>query len=427
MHVEYKNRSLIVAILMQIAVRIRFFFESWCLLKPFIKKDFNEYGSPYRPKDCPTIGYWETLGFKILWFLSALLRDLIPIAIIAIVSQTFAVLKFFHVRLEKRCIRKLEESGYDFKKNREIPIPEFDWENSDPQLLYENFIKRPHPVVLRGFMKGSKLLKEFKWDEVMNKYGDEDILVTNKEKDGFLGKLKDVNNPNLYIHNSEILFRKYKHIFNLIETERLEPYAGNMKAAYSQIFIGRYGTGSPLHAAGTNNFFYMIDGTKKWYFIDPNDSCFQYPFYHTGRAAAISFCLHPDVFEEETFPLMKYCPYYTATLNEGDVLFNPAWWFHSIKNISEKSVAMATRWYPNGIVGSNLRMTEEDYNISRMASYTFFFGTGSFRFLHEILRNPSPTINEHLTIREKKSRYVHNQYEAAYKPGLLRLGYRFTF
>jgi len=171
----------------------------------------------------------------------------------------------------------------------------------------------------------------------------------------------------------------------------------------------------------------MINGKKKWYFIDPNDSILISPFWQHGVAANFTFALYPDEYEEETFPLIKYCPYYTAILEEGDVLFNPPWWFHAIKNISEKSVAIASRWHINGIAGCELKMTEEDYNINRFSSLVFFTGINSFPFLHGILYEPSPSFDEHVTLREKNNRFYHNQWLAAFKPGLCRLGYRFTF
>ncbi len=56
---------------------------------------------------------------------------------------------------------------------------------------------------------------------------------------------------------------------NSLNTKRLEPYMGHLKESWSQFFMGRQGTGSSMHAASSINMFYMIDGTKKWYFVDP--------------------------------------------------------------------------------------------------------------------------------------------------------------
>ena len=34
----------------------------------------------------------------------------------------------------------------------EIPIPEYDWRNGNPDEFHQTFVKTPHPVVLRGFL-----------------------------------------------------------------------------------------------------------------------------------------------------------------------------------------------------------------------------------------------------------------------------------
>jgi hypothetical protein len=67
--------------------------------------------------------------------------------------------------------------------------------------------------------------------------------------DGYPGKLREVNTPNVYLHNSEKMFSKYPGIRDLFDYERLAPYL-RKKVGYEQIFVGREGTGSPFHDAG---------------------------------------------------------------------------------------------------------------------------------------------------------------------------------
>lgn len=195
-----------------------------------------------------------------------------------------------------------------------------------------------------------------------------------------------------------------------------------MKVGYEQIFVGREGTGSPFHHAAVHNMFYMIDGEKKWWFVDPYDSFLAYPVSVLGRAAGILLCLWPDDYNKAAFPLFSYCPVYSATLKPGDVLYNPPWWWHSIKNVTPTSVAVASRWHTDGICGKNFLMTEEDYDIDRISSLFFFLGTKSWAFMHSILQTPSPRFDEHATLREKNNRYVHNQIKFAELGGVEALG-----
>lgn len=194
-----------------------------------------------------------------------------------------------------------------------------------------------------------------------------------------------------------------------------------MKVGYEQIFIGREGTGTPFHHAANYNFFYQITGAKRWYFIESFDTFLMYPIAIFGRAANASMCLYPDVYNKQAFPLFHYAPVYSTVLQPGDVLYNPAFWWHAIKNdVTPTSVAVASRWHTNGICGgwSNLSTAEENYDIYRVGSLFFFLGAASYQFLHGILQTPSPRYDEHQTLREKNNRFVHRQWDMHTNGGL---------
>ena len=292
----------------------------------------------------------------------------------------------------------------DWKK-RVMQVPEYDWKNGNPEVFYQTFVKRPHPVVLRGFMKDEALLKEYSFDKLLKKYGELDVLLTKREIDGYPGKLKDVNNPNIYLHNSEVLFNKYPEIWDCMKTAKLEPYL-KKKCGFAQLFVGRQGTGTPLHAAWSNNFFYQVDGTKRWYFIDPYDNYLCSPMMMRGIGVRFYLGLYPDDYDKSMMPAFKYCPYFYTDLQPGDMVFNPPWWGHAIQNTSEKTVGIAARWLTDGVVGAEWTSMEENYDIDRMASMLFFAGLDSWKTLQVILADHSPKYDEHMTLREVKSRLV---------------------
>ena len=62
--------------------------------------------------------------------------------------------------------------------------------------------------------------------------------------------------------------------------------------------MGRQGTGTPLHAASNTNFFYQVDGTKRWYLIDPYDNYLANPFMGWGLAAISCIGLYPDDYKD---------------------------------------------------------------------------------------------------------------------------------
>ena len=329
------------------------------------------------------------------------------------------MLNWVHEWLTRRLIKQFKESGFDASK--ETPVPEFDWRNEKPEVMLETFVKSRTPVVLRGFMKDKALLKELNWESLHRKFGDEDVFLTKPELDGYDGKLKEVNDPQTYLHNSECLFNKYPELRNLFEYEALEPYC-NMKVGYEQLFAGRSGTGTPFHHAAVFNMFYQIDGTKKWWFVEPYDSYLCYPLQIFGKAAGMMAVIWPGEGNQKDFPLFDYCPRLSVVLEPGDVMFVPPWWWHAIKNTSETTVAVASRWHTNGICGHKLMMTEEDYEVDRMSSFGFMMGPSSWKFLHSILQTPSPRFDEHITLREKFNRFVHHQLKWNREGGLKALG-----
>ena len=105
------------------------------------------------------------------------------------------------------------------------------------------------------------------------------------------------------------------------------------------------------------------------------------------------------------------------------MLFNPPWWWHAIRNVTETTVAVATRWHTGGIAGHNLLMTEENYDVYRIGSLFFLLGLNSLPFLQGILQTPSPRKNqESMTIRETKNRFTHDQRNYAEAGGVTNLG-----
>ncbi len=59
-----------------------------------------------------------------------------------------------------------------------MPVPEYDWENGNPEEFRRLFIDSPHPVILRGFMKGTPLVQNFTFDKILERFGNEEVLMS---------------------------------------------------------------------------------------------------------------------------------------------------------------------------------------------------------------------------------------------------------
>jgi hypothetical protein len=129
----------------------------------------------------------------------------------------------------------------------------------------------------------------------------------------------------------------------------------------------------------------MIEGRKKWTFWHPDYLCLVYPFFpkngiYFGSISGIRDMNDPNI--PTQFRLLQYAPSYEIVLEEGDVLFNPGPWWHAIKNLTETSLAFATRWtYPETIPSTNQLQycqiaNPEIYKIFK----EIYKNTGSFNF-----------------------------------------------
>jgi hypothetical protein len=296
-----------------------------------------------------------------------------------------------------------------------MPLPEWDWESGDPAEFYERFVRNPHPVVLRGAARAMADSGDWTFENLLDRYGQEDVLLTTRERDGEEGRLEALRSDKVYLHNSEILFRRHPELANDFPLDPLADLCG-LEPTYMQLFVGREGTGTPFHCAANWNWFFNLEGRKAWEIVDPRHGFLLYPAAFAGVSAAMALCGFADDYDKEFFPAFKWCPVYRVTLEPGDVLFNPPWWWHAIRNVSPTTVAVASRWMKGGQVGTQFRTVEEDYEISRMRSWLYMAGPESWLNLHSVLRHPSPAINNEITVREKRVRFTDKQRMLATQP-----------
>jgi hypothetical protein len=135
-----------------------------------------------------------------------------------------------------------------------MPLPEFDWRSRSPAEFEREFVDRPHPVVLRGFASDCEAVKNWSFRSLLERFGDEEVLLTTEKLDGEPGRMREVDSGSVYLHNSEILFRKYPELADAVPLGALERFT-SLKPTYMQLFLGREGTGTPFHSAANWNWF----------------------------------------------------------------------------------------------------------------------------------------------------------------------------
>jgi len=109
----------------------------------------------------------------------------------------------------------------------------------------------------------------------------------------------------------------------------------------SQLIVGRGSndsddtTGTGWHCAAGNNWFIQVVGRKRWYFMDPKYSAYMFPL----RGGKVNMMTGDRNMGE----LQKHLHIRHADLEAGDLLYNPDWEWHTIKNYEGLSIGCPIR------------------------------------------------------------------------------------
>lgn len=223
----------------------------------------------------------------------------------------------------------------------------------DKAHFYNNYVKTRKPVILDGAAKDWLCCKEWSLEYIKELYGeDEIVLLEDKVADNEIKKLADV------IDNIRSGGSKYYRFYPLFyrHPERLQDFdikwLRSMRQRFSfsesiQAFIGGKGTITHLHNAFPPNLFVQVFGEKQWFLYDdyytpivdphPAQNIYRYAPYIGEKPF--------DPFAEKNikFPQYKYIHGYEVNLRAGDILWNPPYVWHTVKNVSD-SIGVGYRW-----------------------------------------------------------------------------------
>ena len=151
----------------------------------------------------------------------------------------------------------------------------------------------------------------------------------------------------LYLNNSSAVFDDNKRLRkDLMIGDITRLFTKRKPKPTAQIFIGIQGTRTDLHCAMAPNLFYNSYGKKNWVFIAPKDTHFlRSNLSRSGVYATSDYSIYADTLPEH-FDAIEV---FEATLQPGDVLFNPAFWWHSVYNETDYTIGVATRLFDGTI------------------------------------------------------------------------------
>lgn len=128
------------------------------------------------------------------------------------------------------------------------------------------------------------------------------------------------------------LLEKFPELLDDFDHDFFRQMSGNDFGLTFQLFIGGQGSYTPLHNAMTPFFFVNVCGVKRWTLFsnhhlavfDPRPDGFG---YNHSEARV-------DMSNADEFPGFDCVDRMEAVLHPGDVLYLPAWMWHSVKNDS---------------------------------------------------------------------------------------------
>eukprot|EP00968_Pinguiococcus_pyrenoidosus_P008320 scaffold585_cov237-Pinguiococcus_pyrenoidosus.AAC.4 len=121
---------------------------------------------------------------------------------------------------------------------------------------------------------------------------------------------------------------------------------------------GRLTTGTSWHCAMASNWFILVVGKKRWYFMDPKYSLYMQP--------AINGKVSVQTFRYDMSDILPHLPLQYADVEAGDLLFNPDWYWHRVEN------------YPGFVFAVPIREFVVTRSLANNAMYTLFGGINKF-------------------------------------------------
>ncbi len=298
------------------------------------------------------IGAFERKAFDALWFAEHVVGE-------KAMGHPLLRRSFDTTRraLRNHIGRQLAKRG----PGRVLPIEER--RDLGPEEFGEEYLRHARPVVLRGAAAKWECCLKWSPQWFADAYGDDAMQIIHLEQDWNRDhKIEDstlrevigsMGSGAMKYARFVPLFARHPELFEHFDLEFLAAYVGRPIKLWgddgdgiglrSQCFIGERGTTTSLHNAMSNNIFIQCHGRKLWTIIPPAyNAVINPPVLRTpGYFAAF---LDPTRPNPDEFWMFEHCDRYEVTLEEGDVFYNPPFYWHHVYNPVD-SIGIGIRWY----------------------------------------------------------------------------------
>jgi len=229
--------------------------------------------------------------------------------------------------------------------------------------LHSAMAQTGEPAVIRGLLYDEHFgnLTELTVDRLRAEYGDTEVGVfTHMTKDKSVIDMPFSEFADKMGDASELLYARAMPDTLNLWTKRLDlkwitdelvgkPAAAmfthlttvgsSMNGKLPLAFVGSNQVWTQCHCDLGTSVFMAVQGRKRWVLYPPSQSQYLYPY---GQYRNVAYNAGLDVFD----PNMTHTPEfakargYEVTLNTGDVLIFPSFWWHGVQNLDEHTVGI---------------------------------------------------------------------------------------
>jgi hypothetical protein len=227
-------------------------------------------------------------------------------------------------------------------------------DNPSPEQL-DRCIRQHRPAIFTGLMKGQTATKSWDVPYFKEKLGDRSVKVVSHDKPKLFWDpergLPVRAQP--FSEFAERVFQRKEPSFSYLQDDInslpmiRDDYALPRMMQEKQLFRGKFwlsGAGliTPLHYDPVETFHWVIRGSKRFVSYRPGVRRF-YPF-PAGSTAPFISQVDPDDPQPQRFPRFAGAKPVEFWVNEGEILYLPAFWWHQVYSEGDVNVSLNFVW-----------------------------------------------------------------------------------
>lgn len=254
-------------------------------------------------------------------------------------------LESFQLKLRQKLAKKLKLSDI---RGQEIRIDSV--ESLDVKDFHQNYVSRGLPLLIKGGCKSWPCSSKWNFKYLEDEFGDaefnlasyrgfvpltedetpDDIAAQVNKKASIKEMIQSMGEDNsIYMRFCPIM-EEYQDLIEDLDKNWIKKMAKSYLGFSYQSFMGGANKKTPIHAGMTAFFFVLPYGKKKWTLFPNHYDGIIEPaitrFAHNFSDVDIS---RPDL---GLYPGFDSLDRYVCEMEEGDILYVPAWLWHEVEN-----------------------------------------------------------------------------------------------